>query len=81
MTWEKSRKPFTGLHWWYRILTGVWYSYPHNHQQDYKVYWKTKAEGKEVECRLLNWLFYLECLKDRIMYRIYWKFYKNNDNF
>lgn len=63
MTWDKLQKPYTGLHWWYRLLTGRKYTYPVIEQDGYKIYWKYLKEpiikdGKridvKVECKLLN---------------------------
>jgi hypothetical protein len=41
MRWEQLKKPYKGLHWWYRILTGTKYTFPYMNQRGYKVYWKT----------------------------------------
>ena len=44
MTWDKLQKPYTGLHWWYRLLTGRKYTYPVIEQDGYKIYWKYLKE-------------------------------------
>lgn len=69
MTWEKLQKPYIGLHWWYRLITGREYTYPVIEQDGYKIYWKYLKEpqiidGKrvdiKVECKLLNLLSFIQ---------------------
>ena len=51
--WDKLQKPFTGLHWWYRILTGTHYTFPFIKQDGVHIYWKGKS-GNIKKCRILN---------------------------
>lgn len=77
MTWEQLQKPFKGLHWYYRIITGTKYSYPFIKQEGYYIYKKvlmksSKCNQKDEHCHLLN-LYQL--LVDYIKYK---KFYKKS---
>lgn len=57
MTWIQLRRPFIGLHWWYRKITGVWYTYPVMNMLLGRIYWKeNRITGKLVECKILNYL-------------------------
>jgi hypothetical protein len=76
MTWDELQKPFIGGHWWYWILTGRKYSFPFMKQDGYKVYWKVDArlpkyQQKPIECKLLNWIFYLECKVNKLRRKLY----------
>jgi hypothetical protein len=56
--WHKLQKPYTGSHWWYRVLTGRKWSYPFMKTPDARYcYWKHKkvnGADVEVECKILN---------------------------
>ena len=38
--WDRLRSPFTGTHWWYRILTGTRWTFPFMKQDGDNVYFK-----------------------------------------
>lgn len=59
--WNLLQKPFRGLHWWYRILTGTHWTFPYMKQRGDNVYWKSLIKDSSVKkpCFLLN---YINCV-------------------
>lgn len=69
MTLDKLRKPYKGLHWWYRILTGTKYTFAVQGSEmttgikpnGYQIYWKQNIKTKEWKsCSILNFLVWLD---------------------
>ena len=65
-TWKDSQKPFKGLHWWYRLLTGRRWTFPYINPQGHDLYWKHLIGGnRDVPCKLLNIGLRIKFFKDR----------------
>lgn len=71
MSWDKLQKPYTGLHWWYRLLTGRKYNYPVSNQHGQYIYWKRIPNGEYRPAHGLNILW---LLKFSITHQAWWQY-------
>jgi len=76
MTWEELHKPYIGLHWWYRLLTGRKYTYPFIEKNGYWKALKSSPNNNRVivECKFLNNITKLSFLLDRLKNKYYYKY-------
>ena len=81
MNWKTLQKPITGMHWWYRLLTGRKWTYPYCGSSNGRhYYWKMLKEcrfengisiNEKRECKLLNSINIIKMCINRIKSKVH----------